>query len=86
MRPFIVLCALLTTSAVEAQQTESRTESRTERFMRDCDRYDDRDLDNFCEVREVKMPVGQRLTAERSASHLTGRATGAIADGMSATK
>ena len=60
MRPFIVLCALLATSAVDAQQTESRTE----RFMRDCDRYNDRDLDNFCEVREVKVPVGQRLSVD----------------------
>ena len=60
MRTFIVLAAVLGAASLSAQTTDGRTE----RFMRDCDRYSDRDLEHFCEVRELKMPVGQRVVID----------------------
>lgn len=60
MRTLIVLAAVLGASSLAAQTTESRTE----RFKRDCDRYSDRDLEHICEVREVKLAPGQRVVID----------------------
>lgn len=35
--------------------------SRADRFMEDCDRNGRRDSERFCEVRDLKMPVSERL-------------------------
>ena len=53
------VAVLLSASALQAQTAESRTE----RFMRDCNRYSDR-LEYACEVREVRLPVGQRVSID----------------------
>ena len=56
MRTLFTLVAVLGASSLAAQTTESRTE----RFMRDCDRNYNRDLESFCEVREVCWRCGAR--------------------------
>lgn len=61
MRTFLALAALAGAAATLSAQA---TESRTERFMRNCDRNSDRDLESFCEVRDVRMAVGQRVSID----------------------
>jgi hypothetical protein len=40
------------------------TVSRAERFMRDCDDFGRGDRERFCEVRDVRMPSGQRVAVD----------------------
>ncbi len=62
MRALLVLAAVVSASALQAQAQPA--ESRTERFMRNCDRNYNRDLEPFCEIREVKLAVGQRVSID----------------------
>jgi len=58
MRQTLLTLALVISAIPLAAQ---QTGSRADRFMRNCDDYGDRDRERFCEVRDVKMAVGQRL-------------------------
>jgi hypothetical protein len=55
--------ALLLAAPLAAQQAAAPAtppESRAERFMRYCDDYNDRDRENFCEVRDVTIKAPTR--------------------------
>ncbi len=58
MRTTLLALAILALAIPAAAQQPG---SRADRFMRNCDDYGDRDRERFCEVRDVKLPVGQRL-------------------------
>lgn len=54
MRTTLLALALV---AVAIPVTAQTPESRAERFIRNCDRYGDRDRDHFCEIRDVRLAV-----------------------------
>jgi hypothetical protein len=57
--PFAV--ALMSAAPLLAQQpVAAPSESRAERFMRNCEDYGDRDRDQFCEVRDQTLKAPQR--------------------------
>jgi hypothetical protein len=57
MRTRLLLLALAIATPLAAQERETRSE----RFMRTCDRYNgDRDRETFCEVRDVTMKAPSR--------------------------
>lgn len=54
--------ALVAALAAAALPTGAQQpQSRADRFMDDCDRGGHRDRERFCEVRDLKMPAGERL-------------------------
>lgn len=61
MRRSLVALAVTTIALPLAAQD---TLSRAERFMRDCDNFGRRDSERFCEVRDVRMPAGQRVNID----------------------
>lgn len=52
--------AILVALPLPAQDTLSRAD----RFMRDCDDFGRSDSERFCEVRDVRMPAGQRVNVD----------------------
>ena len=58
MRTSLLALALALLAAPLAAQAPT---SRAERFMRNCDDFGRDDSERFCEVRDVKMTVGQRV-------------------------
>lgn len=58
MRMFLLVTAI-TFLAVPAVAQDSL--SRADRFVRDCDSFGRDDSERFCEVRDTRMAVGQRL-------------------------
>lgn len=57
MRTSLLLLVLLSSSTLVAQERETRSE----RFMRNCDRYyGDRDRETFCEVRDITIKAPTR--------------------------
>jgi hypothetical protein len=58
MRQSVIALAFATLTLPLAAQ---EPESRADRFVRDCGGWGDRDRETFCEVRDVKLPVGQRV-------------------------
>jgi hypothetical protein len=65
MRIALVVAAAAFAAPLFAQQTQP-PQSRAERFVRDCDnRWDDRDREPFCEVRDVTIrPPANRLIVD----------------------
>jgi hypothetical protein len=56
-RSLVALAVTIIALPLAAQDTESRAE----RFVRDCEDFGRRDSERFCEVRDVRMPAGQRV-------------------------
>ena len=55
---------VLLVTAVALPLSAQDTASRAERFMRDCDHFGRSDSERFCEVRDVRMPAGQRVSID----------------------
>lgn len=56
-RTLVTLLVTTITLPLAAQDTESRAD----RFLRDCDQFGRSDSERFCEVRDVRMAAGQRV-------------------------
>lgn len=53
--------AVLVLTAIAFPIAAQDTVSRADRFLRDCDSFGRHDSERFCEVRDVRMPAGQRV-------------------------
>lgn len=58
MRPILIVLAVGILAVPAAAQDSL---SRAERFLRDCDDFGRDDSEHFCQVRDVRMPAGQRI-------------------------